>query len=774
MSIFDKIFGKKKEYELTVIESASVLGGREEKIVNINTSVELSVINGIEYRELLFISYDKKVPPINRSAVFSINLDTAGHVYSEISERQIPDPSTIYVYLPITDEHEVQPLPYWPHYIELNSGQRYIYLNWLRNIDNQIDIGYVFLYYYGLERHLLVGDFDKAFSQIIRLRNVHKNKSFQKYSENALIHSCVMRNRVDKLFDLHEKTEISGFSNTQFLLAYNLKMDLLPNNLIDIFYKAFILSRKAIKENRQLLDECIKEVMIHKYGKESFSIKEYSINSTVIITETRFANYSFPVEIQKVDITDFYQCVELMTDLELIFKLSYKKYKEQKALVSIQKQFKLQEMNISEYINSLNNHYNSGITSEQFYYNNLQTLLKSYDTKLKIANDLVFVACGAPNYIISNNNSPIGFINAEDLGVDLKSKFFKNKVDRYIASINNVILTNYLDFYYYADGEYKASVSIAEVQNARLIPLPENFTKLISIIQDFNSYSGQIFKSINKLAGIAENWGISLENNDKIVNVYLRTIANTVVQKNSQNQRPNIDAFQMFIEMTKDTKALCDRIWKLEEGYCNELKIFLGIGILNGEGAQVIGRKIRQYLENPEALFRRTRDKDGNLVLDKSKKEDTPNKQNIKAAYEKVVMVMASITNQSYLLADHKRWLMLPMVIGFKISLSGQHIIGDICDDLAGIYPKTFVFTGWHLCCHCHAVAVMMPQQDFKAYLSGEKKLEPEQITKMPDNFIKYVEKNKEQIASMKDQPDWIKYNFENGDIRKGLKKTNY
>jgi hypothetical protein len=131
--------------------------------------------------------------------------------------------------------------------------------------------------------------------------------------------------------------------------------------------------------------------------------------------------------------------------------------------------------------------------------------------------------------------------------------------------------------------------------------------------------------------------------------------------------------------------------------------------------------------------------------------------------------ITASLTNQSYLLADHNGWLQMDMVIGVKISLSGVHKIPDICDDLAGVYPKTFVLIGWHLCCHCHVTPVMGSSENFMAYLRGEEKLYNTQILEMPQNFIKYVEKNKEQIAEMKIQPDWVKYNFINGDIRNGL-----
>jgi len=206
-------------------------------------------------------------------------------------------------------------------------------LSWLRNAEQPIDMGYVFLYYYGLERQLLIGNFDKAFDEIIKLRNLHDNKSFLKYSENALVHSAVMRNRADRLIDLHEKTEISGYSNAMFLLAYNAGLDLGEEQLILIFYKAFTTSRKAIKENKPLFVACLSNKLIERYGRTSFSFKSYDISRVKSIVEIRFANYSFPKEIQQVEITDFYQCKGLMQDLESLFVETYSLYKSKKALL---------------------------------------------------------------------------------------------------------------------------------------------------------------------------------------------------------------------------------------------------------------------------------------------------------------------------------------------------------------------------------------------------------------------------------------------------------
>lgn len=291
----------------------------------------LSFENELPNKDLLYISYDKDIPRVNRGISITIRLDSNGNVIIDDETNQLPDPSTIYFHLPIAEEYDVPRLPYWPHYIELTLGQRYNYLKWLRNVEQPIDMGYVFLYYYGLERQLLIGDFEKAFDEIVKLRNTFVNKSFHKYSENALVHSAIMRDKIDYLMDLHQKTEISGYSNAMFLLAFNAGLGLGEEQLILIFHKAFTTSRKTVKENKPLFIECLTKTLNRRYGKPSFTIKDFDISKAKTITEARFANYSFPKDIQYVEITDFYQCKLLMQDLQSLFDETYTLYKSKKA-----------------------------------------------------------------------------------------------------------------------------------------------------------------------------------------------------------------------------------------------------------------------------------------------------------------------------------------------------------------------------------------------------------------------------------------------------------
>ena len=100
------------------------------------------------------------------------------------------EPSVISSTLPIRKPQGndyVESLPYWPRYDAMTPEQRWVYVNWLTDITQPINIGYVFVYYYGLERHLIMGNFEDAVEEILLLQKHHHHKSFLGYSSTALV-----------------------------------------------------------------------------------------------------------------------------------------------------------------------------------------------------------------------------------------------------------------------------------------------------------------------------------------------------------------------------------------------------------------------------------------------------------------------------------------------------------------------------------------------------------------------------------------------------------
>ncbi len=161
-------------------------------------------------------------------------------------------------------------------------------------------------------------------------------------------------------------------------------------------------------------------------------------------------------------------------------------------------------MTLNNYIESLNQRYKRGDATEHTFRGDLQQLLESLLPDVIATNEPKRQECGAPDYILTKNDIPVGFIEAKDIGnKDLEGKNKsgnKEQFDRYKASLHNLIFTDYLDFHIYQDGNFIIKIAVAEVIGNEIKPIPKNFERFTHLIKEFAKHNGQTIKSSKKLA----------------------------------------------------------------------------------------------------------------------------------------------------------------------------------------------------------------------------------------------------------------------------------
>src|SRR5690606_36367887 len=116
------------------------------------------------------------------------------------------------------------------------------------------------------------------------------------------------------------------------------------------------------------------------------------------------------------------------------------------------------------------------------------------------SSDLNVTDCGNPDYVLTKGKIPVGYIEAKDIGKDLNSKQFKEQFTRYRNALENLIITDYLWFQFYQDGDMIQEIRIGEINQGKIVPLPEYFDCFESLMKDFAMYIGQTIKSSKKLA----------------------------------------------------------------------------------------------------------------------------------------------------------------------------------------------------------------------------------------------------------------------------------
>lgn len=238
----------------------------------------------------------------------------------------------------------------------------------------------------------------------------------------------------------------------------------------------------------------------------------------------------------------------------------------------------------------------------------------------------------------------------------------------------------------------------------------------------------------------------------------------------------NREATNAFFERKQQGMSLSQRVWKLVGEAKEELELALDLGLGEGKDADALSRDVRKYLQNPDALFRRVRDKHGNLVLSKAARAYHPGRGVYRSAYKNAMRLTRTETNMAYRTADVTRWQQMKFITGYEVKISKQHPYPDICDTLAGKYPVTFKFVGWHPHCFCYIVPIMCTDKELEELqqriLDGtDGQFTPSGVVQdVPPAFTKWIQDNEERIKNAHSLPYFIRDNYPDGDISKAGK----
>ena len=290
--------------------------------------------------------------------------------------------------------------------------------------------------------------------------------------------------------------------------------------------------------------------------------------------------------------------------------------------------------------------------------------------------------------------------------------------------------------------------------------------------------------------GTAAEWRAACDKNDAFLKSILRT-SRLTPEEAEQYQARNLEALQSFQQRKVEGLGLSQRVWKYVGDIKDTIELGIDVGLGEGRSAQQLSKDLRQCLQQPDKLFRRVRDKYGNLRLSKAAALYHPGQGVYRSSARNAQRLARTEVNMAYRQAEYLRWQQLDFVVGIRIWLSNNHTVldskgrpkplVDICDELKGDYPKTFRFVGWHPQCRCQVTPILSDYDEYnkdrgnrlKAIVRGQAyKSMPSrrQVTAMPENFTQYIDSIRERAKGWKSQPYYIRDNFKGGTIEGGLK----
>lgn len=332
----------------------------------------------------------------------------------------------------------------------------------------------------------------------------------------------------------------------------------------------------------------------------------------------------------------------------------------------------------------------------------------------------------------------------------------------------------------------RATLAIARSAASRNIDPDKPFS-----FDDYPEVKAELQKVVGQLAsqlqttietGSKKQWLFACDKNDGFLDSIMDTSKLSKARLSKMQDR-NLDALSTFQGRKVGGMDLSQRVWRYVGQFKEQLESALDVGLGEGRSAQELARDVKKNLREPDRLFRRVRDKRGNLVLSKAARAYHPGQGVYRSSVKNAQRLTRSEINMAYRESDFLRWQQLDFVVGFEIHRSNHEPLCKckMCDRLQGRYPKTFKFKGWHPQCMCYAVPILMDEEtfdenelgDLKAALHGteyKKKQSRNLVTDVPDGFKEWVEENKEASAGWSSTPYFIQDNFVDGDLSKGLK----
>jgi hypothetical protein len=273
----------------------------------------------------------------------------------------------------------------------------------------------------------------------------------------------------------------------------------------------------------------------------------------------------------------------------------------------------------------------------------------------------------------------------------------------------------------------------------------------------FDAFGKDIKKIIE--TGVEYEWDRACWEKDSFIKELARFTGLDKKDIRSYGDR-NLNALKAFKNRTESGMDLSQRVWNYTDQFKREMELGLSVGIAEGKPAAVLAQDLKEYLNEPDKLFRRVRNVFGGLALSKAAREYHPGQGVYRSSFKNAMRLTRTETNMAYRESDYLRWNALDFVVGVEVHLSNNHTLNgkpffDICDTLQGKYPKDFKFIGWHPQCRCIATPVLMTEKELvktsEMIMQGEDISgyhSKNEVTELPKGFNSWVETNKAKIGA--------------------------
>jgi hypothetical protein len=359
--------------------------------------------------------------------------------------------------------------------------------------------------------------------------------------------------------------------------------------------------------------------------------------------------------------------------------------------------------------------------------------------------------------------------------MDSSDKRLNDEINRLLNQLETLIYNNYLAVLNFIKKLLPGNTPFWFSKNAAAN------RQMDKLIASFNKNANALF-----LSGIERSWKLGEESLiDKMKLAFSgdasqRKAFDQIRTEATQQQRDQSSkaSAERFAAMKRNGLTLSDCVWRLGNGMKQEIETIVQNGMKEGKTPDQLAKELKKYLAEPDKLFRRVRDKvTGNMELSEAAKKYKPGRGVYRSASKNAARVARTEIPAAYRRAQWEKFQDDPRITGIRIQLSNNHTcinpktgkpepFYDICDELVGDYPKSFLWTGWHPQCRCVMTPIVVSGDEATKLIDAQvagKTYTPKQITEMPKAFSDWLRINNDRIVRAQannNLPYWLNDNL--------------
>lgn len=160
------------------------------------------------------------------------------------------------------------------------------------------------------------------------------------------------------------------------------------------------------------------------------------------------------------------------------------------------------DQSVADYLAALQRDLNRGDATEHTHRPALKTLFEASGQFVATNEPKGAERENKPDYIIRRGPVAIGFVEAKDIGKDLKTTLKSAQLKRYMEALPNLLLTDYVDFIWLVGGEKRMEISLAARTGKTLRAHPQAPQQWADLFNSFTQHVSPILQTPLQLAQV--------------------------------------------------------------------------------------------------------------------------------------------------------------------------------------------------------------------------------------------------------------------------------